>query len=283
MPTFATPEPISVELDLVNADIRITAGTGRQTTVDIAPGDDSPAAMRVAQQTQVTFNGRTLDITQPRPKRKLFSDNHERGGVLLTIELPAGSALVGKAALVNMRVSGRLGEFRLHAAAGALDLEETGPFAVDTASGSINVTKSVGKVEVNAASGRVWFGTIDGPGAIKSVSGTIGVGDALGSLEVSGVSGGVSIEHAHTDLQARTINGTVRVGDVCKGSVVLETAAGSIEVGIKQGTAAWLDAKAMMGNVRNGLNGSDSEPVGAQNTVQLRARTQVGSIDVHRA
>jgi DUF4097 and DUF4098 domain-containing protein YvlB len=97
------------------------------------------------------------------------------------------------------------------------------------------------------------------------------------------VNGDVSIRHAHTDTRAHTISGSVRVGEVRKGSVVLETAAGSIDVGIREGTAAWLDAKAMLGSVRNGLTGSDTEPAGAEDTVRVRARTQTGSIDVHRA
>jgi hypothetical protein len=283
MPTFATPEPISVELDVMNADIRITAGAGPETTVDVAPADDSSAALRDADETEVKFNGKTLEITQPRPKRRLFTESAKRGGILLTIELPAGSTLAGKGGLVNMQVTGQLGEFRMRTGAGALNLDETGPCFVDTASSSINVTKAVGKVDVNAANGQVWFGTIDGPGAIKTVNGTIGIGDALGSLEVNGVNGDVSIRHAHTDTQAHTISGSVRVGEVRKGSVVLETAAGSIDVGIREGTAAWLDAKAMLGSVRNGLTGSDTEPAGAEDTVRVRARTQMGSIDVHRA
>ena len=283
MPTFATPEPISVEFEVMNADIRITAGTGTETTVDVAPADDSSTAIRDAQETEVNFNGTTLAIRQPRPKRRLFTESAKRAGILLTIELPAGSTLSGKGGLVTMRANGALGEFSMHSGAGALNLEETGPFSVETASSSINVTKVVGKVNVNAANGQIWFGTIDGPGAIKTVNGSVGIGDALGDLEVNGVNGDVSIDHAHTDMQAHTISGSVRVGEVSKGSVVLETAAGSIEVGIKQGTAAWLDAKAMMGSVRNGLTGSDAEPAGAENTVQVRARTRMGSIDVHRA
>ncbi|HEX4226840.1 MAG TPA: DUF4097 family beta strand repeat-containing protein [Pseudonocardiaceae bacterium] len=283
MPTFATPEPISVELDVIHADIRLTAGPGTETTVDVAPADDSAGAIQDAQDTEVRFNGRTLEITQPRPKRKLFTDIYRRGGIVLTIVLPTGSTLSGKGGLVTMKAAGQLGEFRMRTGAGLLDLDETGPVFVDSASSQISVRHAMGQVDVNAANGAVWFGTIDGPGAIKSVNGTVGVGEALDSLEIRGVSGNVTIDHARTDLKASTINGSVRVGEVCQGAVVLDTAAGSIDVGIKQGTAAWLDAKAMMGSVRNGLNGSDSKPEGAENTVQLRARTQVGSIDVHRA
>lgn len=284
MPTFATPEPISVELDVLHADIRITAGPVTETTVDVQPGVDSPIAERDAQETKVSFSGRTLSIAQPEPKkRRLFGERPRHKGILITIELPAGSSLNGKGLLVYLRVTGQLGDVKMRAAAGLIDLEETGPLFVDTPSSALNVGRAVGKVDVNAANGKVWFGTIDGPGAIKNINGAVTVGEALGSLDVNGVSGDVVVEHAHTDMHARTINGSVRVGEVREGSVVLETAAGSIDVGISEGTAAWLDASAMLGSVRNGLNASDNRPEGAEHTVQLRARTHVGSIDVHRA
>lgn len=281
MPTFATPEPISVELDVLHADIRITAGPVTETTVDVQPGTDSPIAVRDAQETRVSFSGRTLSIMQPQQKRRLFGERPRHKGILITVELPAGSSLNGQGALVNMQVTGQLGDVRMRAAAGLIDLDETGPLFVDTPSGAVNVARAVGKVDVNAANGRVWFGTIDGPAAIKNINGAVSVGDALGSLDVNGVSGDVFVEHAHTDMHARTVKGSVRIGEVREGSVVLETAAGSIDVGVREGAAAWLDAIA--GRIRNGLNASDNKPPeDVEYTVRLRVRTRTGSFHAHR-
>ncbi len=59
-------------------------------------------------------------------------------------------------------------------------------------------------------------------------------------------------------MTATTAHGTLRVGDVARGSVQLETATGAIEVGIRQGTAAWLDVSSGSGQVRNTLTTSDA-------------------------
>lgn len=282
MPVFATPEPISVELDLTVARVLITASATAETTVDIAPDSQNQASIRDAQDTTADFSGGILTITTPRRRGRMFVEGPKSGGIIVRIDLPAGSRLGGKGAAVNIESSGQLGEVALRTAAGRLHLEHVAALTIDTAAGDIVVDRVAGKVEVNGAHGSVWFGVIDGPAKIKSASGLVEVGEARDVLEINGVNGNVSIGQAHTDARARTVNGAVHVGEVRSGSVVLETAAGSIDVGIRKGTAAWLDAKATLGSVRNGLNGMD-EPGAAQDKVQLRARTQFGSIDVHRA
>jgi hypothetical protein len=63
---------------------------------------------------------------------------------------------------------------------------------------------------------------------------------------------------------------------------VLETPAGEVEVGVRDGTAAWLDVVTRFGAVRNGLDtGDPSPPTGAR--VEVRARTSIGDIVIGRA
>jgi len=63
---------------------------------------------------------------------------------------------------------------------------------------------------------------------------------------------------------------------------VLETAAGELEVGIREGTAAWLDVSSHYGRVRNSLDETDS-PEQSEATVEIRARTSYGDINIRRA
>jgi len=74
----------------------------------------------------------------------------------------------------------------------------------------------------------------------------------------------------------------VRVGEVCRGTVVLETAFGEVEVGIREGTAAWLDATSGFGAVRSELNASD-KPSTTEESVEVRARTGYGDIAIRRS
>jgi hypothetical protein len=64
--------------------------------------------------------------------------------------------------------------------------------------------------------------------------------------------------------------------------VTLETAAGSLEIGIRTGTAAWLDLNTVAGRIRNEL-ATAAGPEKAEETVEVRARTHVGDIIVRRA
>jgi hypothetical protein len=66
-----------------------------------------------------------------------------------------------------------------------------------------------------------------------------------------------------------------------RGSVVLETQIGDLEVGIRDGTAAWLDVSAKAGKVHNALDAADAPEPSAE-TVEVRARTSVGEIVIRR-
>lgn len=72
------------------------------------------------------------------------------------------------------------------------------------------------------------------------------------------------------------------MGDVARGTVQLETSYGAIDVGVREGTAAWLDVSASNGQVRNALTSSES-PDTSEDTVEVRARTRYGNIDIRRA
>jgi hypothetical protein len=66
-----------------------------------------------------------------------------------------------------------------------------------------------------------------------------------------------------------------------RGSVVLETGVGDVEVGIREGTAAWLDVSSRLGKLHNALE-SAGAPGSSAEKVEVRARTSVGDIVVRR-
>ena len=66
-----------------------------------------------------------------------------------------------------------------------------------------------------------------------------------------------------------------------RGSVVLETRLGDLEVGIREGTAAWLDVRASAGKVHNALDAAEAPEPSAE-TVEVRARTTAGSVVIGR-
>jgi hypothetical protein len=57
---------------------------------------------------------------------------------------------------------------------------------------------------------------------------------------------------------------------------------GDIEVGIHEGTAAWLDVKTRFGRVHNTMDAADA-PDPASDNVEVRAHTAFGEITIHRS
>jgi hypothetical protein len=91
MPTFDTPEPISVTVELGVGDIRIVASDRTDTVVDVQPSDASKKSdVTAAAQTRVEYAGDRLLVKAPKGWRQYTF----RGGgesIAVQIELPAGS------------------------------------------------------------------------------------------------------------------------------------------------------------------------------------------------
>lgn len=75
--------------------------------------------------------------------------------------------------------------------------------------------------------------------------------------------------------------GGICVGDVTRGRIDLRTSVGDLEVGIHEGTAAWLDLNPKYGTVRNSLGSAG--PAESDETVEVHARTATGDIIIRRA
>ncbi|MBB1259062.1 DUF4097 family beta strand repeat-containing protein [Streptomyces alkaliterrae] len=279
MPSFDTPAPISTTAQLQAGSIRFSAADRTDTVVDVRPRDPKrDQDVRAVEQTEVTYTSGVLTVRTPK-QRNLFG----RPGIVdVTVELPTGSAVEVTGPWVQVLGEGRLGEVRVKSSAGDVRLEETGPLRLAASHGSINVDRVEGKAEISTSSGSLRVGVADGPAVLKNSHGTTSVGAALGELRVSGANGDIEIRRAEASVVATTAHGTLRVNDVARGDVQLETSYGSIEVGVRRGTAAWLDASSGSGQVRNALTASES-PAEAEETVSIRARTRHGNIDVLRA
>jgi DUF4097 and DUF4098 domain-containing protein YvlB len=108
------------------------------------------------------------------------------------------------------------------------------------------------------------------------------VGIAHSSVEAKSANGRIEIGVAHAGVDAVSANGRIRVGDVARGRVDLRSSVGDLEVGIHQGTAAWLDVHTKYGTVRNSL-GSSAGPADSDETVEVHARAGVGDVIICRA
>ncbi|MFI7278077.1 DUF4097 family beta strand repeat-containing protein [Streptomyces sp. NPDC049879] len=279
MPSFDTPGPISATAHVEAGSIRFTAGDRTDTVVEVRPRDpERDADVRAAEHTEVTFANGGLTVRM-RKQRHPFG---RRGTVDVTVELPTGSHVEMTGAWAQVLGEGRLGEVRAQTSAGDVRLDTTGPLRLTASHGSITVGRVEGPAEITTSSGSLRVGFVDGPAVLKNSHGTTSVGTVTGDLRVSGAHGDIDIAHAESSVTATTAHGALRAADVARGTVQLETSYGAIEVGVREGTAAWLDASSRAGQVRNTLTASES-PEEADDTVEVRARTRFGNIEILRA
>ncbi|MFF9062611.1 DUF4097 domain-containing protein [Streptomyces sp. NPDC101213] len=278
MPAFETPEPISVTLELEAGTARITAGKRTDTVVEVLPRDGSDDNdVRAVQQTQVTCSGGRLTVRTPR-KRSPFG---KPGAVEVSIELPAGSDVRGTTAMGGLFCEGRLGDVTLKTSLGDLQADDVAGADLRTDLGDIRLTRATGDVEAVGA-GRIELGTVAGAVTVKNGNGATGIDEVTGPLKANAANGDIVVAVAHGAVTAKCANGRIRIGDVTRGRVDLRTSVGDVEVGIREGTAAWLDVTSKFGTVRNALGSSDG-PADSDETVEVHARTSAGDILIRRA
>ncbi|ASR38082.1 hypothetical protein BAY61_27185 [Prauserella marina] len=299
MPTFDTPEPISVVIDIPVGTVRVDASARTDTIVTVRQGSESaktavgkyvgrylnrylgnPSESDAAERTTVDYTEGRLLIKVP-ADRGLHSLLGASGSVDIDIALPSGSSIKAEAAWTEFRGSGRLGQCKF-TSAGDIRLDETGPLTVHSGAGDVIVNSTSGNAMIETATGEVRIGKIAGSAVVKNGSGDCWVGEVTGAATLNTAAGDITVERAHGDVEARTATGGVTVGEVRRGSIVLETAYGAVNIGIHNGTAAWLDVGSSYGGVDNKVDSSDG-PSGAEETAEIRAHTQYGDIMIRRS
>lgn len=240
MPTYDTPAPISATVDIILGDIRFVASDRADTVVEVRPIDPSrPLDIAAAEAVIIEFTGDKLLVKHPK-LRKTFTKRY--GSVSVLVELPTGSDVRGDTAQGEYVVQGAVGSCRLTTAIGGIRVGQAADVRLRTTGGKVIVDHVAGRADVRG-NGDVRVRRIDGDAEVTSIGGDISVGEFGGDT---------------ADLSA---------------------AIGAVEVGVAEGTAVRLDAKATTGRVRNQLTAPDR----SARTVRVRARCNGGDIVVHQA
>ena len=282
MPTFDTPQPISVTVELGVGDLQIVASDRTDTMVEVRPSDAANKAdVTAAEQTRVQYASGRLLIKAPKSWRQLTW----RGGgesIDVQVELPAGSHLRGETGVAALRCQGRLGQCRYKTGIGDIHLDQAGGVQLKTGGGDLTVDQAVGDAELTTGSGSVRIDHIHGAAVVKNSNGDTWIGEVTGELRVNAANGKVSVDQAHATVAAKSANGDVGLGEVAHGVVVAQTGFGKVEIGIRDGVAAWLDLNTRFGNVHNDLDAAE-RPEPGDDAVEVRARTSYGDITIHRS
>ncbi len=261
MPTFDTPEPISVRVEAAAGSVRLVAADRDDTIVTVRAHDEARAAdVRAADQTQVYYDNGKLTVSARRGFA-LF-----RGGAVdIDIALPSRSRLKASVASADVRAEGAFADCKITSASGDVDVDDVeGNLKATTASGSITVQSVAGNASVATASGNATIGELDGDLVFKAASGDLSVARLCG------------------DMRAQTASGSVAVTTAVRGAISAFTSSGEVGVGVVEGTAARLDLITGSGAVTNQLESADG-PAEGDDTLLIHVRTGSGDIDIHRA
>ena len=282
MPSYETPEPISVTLELGVGTVRIAASDRTDTVVEVRPSDEADESdVKAAQQVRVDYANGTLRVAGP--KVRAFDFSRKTRSVDVTIELPSGSERLRRDA------DGRLPLCRPARGVPVQDVRRQ-PLARTNRSAAPGTRRPVtspltasratprsppapGRSRSARSRARRWSRTPTvTPRSTRSPA-------TCGCARRTATSASTGQARAST---LKTSNGSIRVGEVVRGSVVVGTAMGDLDIGIAEGTAAWLEMNTAFGHVRNLLE-TTSRPEESDETVEVRGRTSYGDITIRRS
>jgi hypothetical protein len=261
MPTFETPDPISVRIEAGGGSIRLVASDRADTVVEVRPRDESRSAdVWAAEHTRVDFRDGKLAVLGAKRGLPLFWG----GAVDLEIALPSRSRLHASLASADLRAEGEFGDVR-----------------VASGSGDVEVDSVIGKVKAANASGSFAVRAVEGSASVGTASGDVTIGDLVGDLKFKAASGSLTVDRLRGYVKSRTASGSVEVGAAVRGGASAHSSSGEVAVGVTEGTAVRLDITTGSGVVSNGLQPSDG-PERGDETFVLHVRSGSGDVRVYR-
>lgn len=283
MPTFPTPEPIDLAINLQVGDIDVIATDRTDTVVTVTPSSPNKAAdRRGADATRVEFDGGRLTVVSPKPKLGLMSFIGATESVDVTVELPAGSRFTAESAVGSVRTEGRLAATRIKATTGTVELDTTGDLWLRAGHGNATAGTVDGTAEITADHGQIRIDSIARDAVLKASHGSIRIGETSGGVEANLSYGDLDIDRATSSVSAKTAYGAITLNEVSDGVIDLESSYGKLTVGVAEGVPAWLDLSSKEGRVRNHLDENLPDSITGDH-VAVRARAKFGDIDIRRA
>ncbi len=208
MPTYNTPTPIDLAINLQVGAIEVFAGDRADTVVTVSPTNPAKAVdRRGAEETKVDFDGQRVTIVGPRPRISWIGPSES---VDVKVELPTGSRFTAEVAVGGVRTVGRLGATRIKSSMGPVDVDTTGDLWLRASHGNATLGTAEGAVEITADHGQIRVGTVTGDAILKASHGTILVEESGGDLDAKLSYGDLEITKALASVAAKTAYGSIR-------------------------------------------------------------------------
>lgn len=216
MQKFDTAAPVTAVVDIPAGRVQFIASDRADTTVEIRPADPSKGRdAKAAEQTTVTYADGVLRITAPAGGNQLFGPS---GSLELTVQLPAGSGVEGKAAGAEFRGVGRLGDVAFDGAYRRIKVDEAASVRLTALDGDVEVGRLNGSADISTARGDIRISeAAHGTVVLRTQSGDISVTAADGvsaTLDAETGRGRVHNALRNDGTAALDIRATTSHGDI---------------------------------------------------------------------
>lgn len=278
MPTFPAPHPVPVVVDVPFGNLHVVAAERDDVVVTVLPTDKKSGSVRAAEEIRVERDGDAVTITYPN-SWKQFVLPFAAGTADITVEVPTGSELRGKTG--SLYAEGFLAAVDMTLSAGNATVEDADRVALKASSGSVTVRRAGGPTDIKVSAGSVRVDEVAGDATIRASNGTTTVGSVTGTLQVQGAHAEILVSQVRGTVTVKSAHAGIRINNLESGSATLTTSYGSIEVGVPEGVAAYLDVASEHGSVRNHLTPTEG-PVENESTAEVHASTGYGDIIVRR-
>ncbi|MEU1514048.1 DUF4097 family beta strand repeat-containing protein [Streptomyces sp. NPDC005811] len=216
MQKFDTPAPVSAILDIPSGRIQFIAADRADTTVEVRPADPAKSRdVKAAEEIEVAYADGVLWVEAPAAKNRILGNT---GSVEVTVQLPAGSRVDGKAAATELRVVGRLGDLAFKGAYRQIKIDEAASVRLDAVDGDIEIGRLGGPAEISTARGDIRIAeAVRGSVVLSTQSGDISVTAAPGvsaALDAGTGHGRVSNSLKNDGTAELDIRATTSHGDI---------------------------------------------------------------------
>lgn len=278
MHTFETPGATALAVQTGAGRVTITAGETARTTVDLTPlnsaGEEAVAEARVEQ------NGRTVVVHLPRLRGGLF---RQGPSVDIAITCPLGTSLSVKADSAEVLATGTFGDAVVTTGSGHIEVDTvTRSAKLKTGSGGVTAGHVGEALVATTGSGDIAVSQTSRHALLTVGSGDISIGELGGEAVTKTGSGDVEVGRLDGTLLTKTGSGSLTVRRATSGKVTARGASGNVDIGIEDGTAAWLDVSTVSGRISQELGEADA-PGEGQQRIEITAHTVSGNLRVHRS
>jgi DUF4097 and DUF4098 domain-containing protein YvlB len=265
MPTYPTPDPVTLVVRIPTGRIEITTEDTKETTVEVlrTGGRGAPEPTDVVIDFRPSKrSGGQLMVVAERGHKSWFGKD---ASYHVTIRTPHGAEVQGVSGSADFRGVGRFGSLEVRSASGDVWFDDVG-----------------GRANVKSASGDLRLGSIEGPVVVNTTSGNAEIHKARDVVNAALVSGDLKVLEAGGDVKGRSVSGDLRIESFDRGRAELSSVSGDVQVGVLPDRRVWMDLLSRSGDTSCDLDVGSGEGSGAPD-VRIEAKSVSGDIRVRRA